>query len=146
MSEKEREPYERMTEDAFNSFEETSSDQTNYRPRMRHQDVRTWSLIAHLSGLAGYIIPFGMVAGPLLVWLLKRHEMPIVGEHARRALNFQLTVLIGLMISIPLMFVFIGIPLMILIGLAQLVFTIVAAIKVNEGEDYRYPFSLELVK
>jgi len=149
MSEQENRPYERMTDEAFNAFDESSFESNsskNWERGPGSEAERNWSTIAHLSGLAGYIIPFGMILGPLLVWLMKRDEMPVVGEHARRALNFQITVLIGIMISIPLMFIFIGVPMLILVGLGQLIFTIIAGVKANEGQDYEYPYSLDLVK
>jgi len=149
MSEQENRPYERMTDEAFDAFNESSFESNSSQNRGRgpgSEAERNWSTIAHLSGLAGYIIPFGMVLGPLLVWLMKKEEMPVVGEHARRALNFQITALIGIVISIPLMFLFIGVPLLILVGLGQLIFTIIAGVKANEGADYQYPYSLDLVK
>lgn len=148
MSERERNPYERMTEDAFDASHQTSfeSHQAQHRAPRPRVEQRNMATIAHLSALAGYVIPFGSVLGPLVVWLMNREEMPIVGEHARRALNFQLTMLIGIVISLFLIFVVIGIPLLIVLGLMQLVLTIVAVVKANQGEDYRYPYSLEFIK
>jgi hypothetical protein len=110
-------------------------------------------MLCHLSALAGYAIPFGNVLGPLLVWQIKKHEFPSVEEHGKAALNFQLTVLIalfvGIIATVLLSFVCIGfllIPVVVLIGLAGLVFAVVAGIKANNGEPYRYPWSLTLVK
>ena len=58
-------------------------------------EERTWSIAAHLSALAGLFIPFGSVLGPLVVWLVKRNEMPMVDRHGKEALNFQITVTIA---------------------------------------------------
>jgi uncharacterized Tic20 family protein len=115
--------------------------------------ARTWNMLCHLSALAGYIIPFGNVIGPLLVWQIKKNEFPSVEEHGKAALNFQLTVLIALFVggiaAVLLSFVCIGfllIPVVVLIALAGLIFAIIAGIKANNGEPYRYPWSLTLVK
>jgi uncharacterized Tic20 family protein len=111
------------------------------------KDEQNWAMICHLSALAGFLIPFGNIAGPLIVWLIKRAEMPLVDVHGKEALNFQITVSIAIAVCIPLMFVLIGIPLMVIIGLGALILTIMAAVKVSNGEfEYRYPFALRLLK
>lgn len=111
-------------------------------------------MLCHLSALAGFIgIPAGNVLGPLLVWQIKKHEIPSVEVHGKAALNFQLTVLIGVLVSFALGFIlaFICVGfLFFLVGgaiaLCGLIFAIIAGIKANNGEDYKYPYSLELVK
>jgi uncharacterized Tic20 family protein len=115
--------------------------------------ARTWNMLCHLSALAGYIIPFGNILGPLLVWQVKKNEFPSVNEHGKAALNFQLTVLIALVAggaaAFLLSFVCIGflfIPVVIAIALCGLIFAIIAGIKANNGEAYRYSWSLTLIK
>lgn len=110
------------------------------------QDEQTWGLIAHLSALAGFVIPFGNILGPLIVWLTKRDESAFVGDQAKEALNFQLTATVALVISFFLIFVAIGILLMPIIGIGVLVLTIVAGVKANEGRRYRYPLTIRFVK
>lgn len=56
-------------------------------------EARNWAMFAHLAALAGFILPFGNVLGPLVVWLVQRDRWPYVREHGREAVNFQLTVL-----------------------------------------------------
>ncbi len=113
--------------------------------REMNKDARTWGMLAHLSGFAGYIIPMGSIVGPLVVWLVKKNEYPFVDDQGKEALNFQITMLIGLLVCIPLIFVCIGIPLMIALGVLDIVFCILGAIKANEGVRYRYPFALRLI-
>jgi uncharacterized protein len=115
--------------------------------------ARTWNMLCHLSALAGYIIPFGNVLGPLIIWQIKKNEFPSVEEHGKAALNFQITVLIavfvGIVATVLLSFLCIGyllIPVVVAIGLCGLVFAVIAGIKANNGEPYRYPWSLTLVK
>ena len=110
-------------------------------------------MLCHLSALAGYVVPFGNVLGPLLVWQTKKNEFPSVEVHGKAALNFQLTVLIalfvGIIAAVLLSFVCIGFllfPVVIGIALCGLIFAIIAGIKANNGEAYRYPWSLTLVK
>ena len=110
-------------------------------------------MLCHLSALAGFVIPFGHILGPLIIWQLKKNEFPSVDIHGKTALNFQITISIAMLVCLALFFVlhficigFIFSPVMILIGLAGLVFSIIAGIKANNGEDYKYPYSFDLVK
>jgi hypothetical protein len=116
--------------------------------------ARTWNMLCHLSALAGFIgIPLGNVLGPLLVWQIKKNEFPSVDVHGKAALNFQLTVLLGVVAAasagLVLSFICIGFLLFFValaIGLAGLILAIVAGVKANNGEDYRYPYRIEFVK
>jgi uncharacterized protein len=121
-------------------------------------EERQWAMFAHLSALAGGIITAGWAGsigcfiGPLVIWLMKKDTMPFVGDQAKEALNFNITVAIIFFALFVLTLVTLGIgalltvPLMILVGIAWLVFTIIAAMKANSGERYRYPLTLRLVK
>ena len=111
------------------------------------KEEQNWAMFCHLAALVGFVIPFGNIVGPLVVWLIKRGEMPLVDTHGKEALNFQISVTIAILICIPLMFVLIGIPLMFAIGLAALILTIMAAVKISNGNlDYQYPFAIRLLK
>ena len=111
------------------------------------ESERTWGMLAHLSALAGLVVPLvGIVLGPLVVWLAKRDESVFVAAHAKEALNFNISVLLGAILCMLLMLVFIGVLLGTALFIAWLVMTLVAAIKASEGHPYRYPFSLRLVK
>lgn len=103
-------------------------------------------MLCHLSALSGFIIPFGSLLGPLVVWQIKKNQYPIVDDQGKEALNFQITVTLAAIVSAILIVLLIGIFLLIAVGIASLVFTIIAAIKANNGETYRYPFTLRLIK
>ena len=107
---------------------------------------KQWGLFAHLSSLAGLIIPFGNILGPLIIWQVKKDSLPFAADQGKEALNFNITIAIAAIISGLLTLVLIGFLLLPLVGLAWLVFTIIAAVKANNGEAYRYPFVLRLVK
>lgn len=121
-------------------------------PTPNEKDVRLWNMLCHLSALSGLIVPFGNILGPLLIWQIKKNEIPSVEAHGKAALNFQITVLIaavvGILVGIVLSFFCVGwllFPVVMLIGLAGLVFAVIAGIKANEGTDYEYPYSLKLI-
>jgi len=107
--------------------------------------IRSWSMLAHLSALAGYVVPFGSILGPILVWQLKKHEFPTVVAHAREALNFQLSCIVYLLVSALLIFVVIGLPLLVLVGLFNLICVIIAGIKANDGIAWRYPLTIRFL-
>ncbi|TWI10603.1 DUF4870 domain-containing protein [Aerolutibacter ruishenii] len=121
------------------------------------KEERQWAMFAHLSALAGGLLTsalggWGMFLGPLVIWLMKKDEMPFVADQAKEALNFNITVAAVLLILTVLGFVTLMIgfililPIMVLIGLAALVFIILAAVKANEGVAYRYPLTIRLIK
>jgi len=104
-------------------------------------------MLAHLSAFVGLVIPFfGGLLAPWITWLAWRDRSPFVGEQAREALNFNISVAIGWLVCGALTFVFIGILLGILLFFSWLTLTILAAIRASEGVHYRYPLSLRLVK
>ena len=103
-------------------------------------------MFAHLSALSGVVIPFGNIIGPLVVWQIKKDTLPFAADQGKEALNFNITMLIAAFIGFLLTFVLIGLVLLPLIGIAWLVFTILAGIKANEGVAYRYPYALRLIK
>jgi uncharacterized protein len=111
------------------------------------QDERTWGMIAHLSAFAVFVFPLGgNIIAPLIIWLTRRETSAFVEAEAKEALNFNISVSLGWIVCGLLTFVLVGIPLGVVLFLAWLVMTIVAAIKASEGAGYRYPFSLRLVK
>ncbi len=110
------------------------------------KDDRTWALLAHLSALAGYVIPFGNIVGPLIVWLIKKDQSWFVNDQGKEALNFQLSVTIYLIISAILVFVVVGIVLVIAVAIGALILVIIAAVRANEGITYRYPLTMRFIK
>ena len=110
------------------------------------QDERTWGMLAHLAAFAFFICPLGNVIGPLVVWLIKRDQSAFVADQGKEALNFNISVLIAVLVCGVLVFILVGILLWVALGIFWLAMTIVAAIKASEGIRYRYPFTLRLVK
>ena len=110
------------------------------------KDERMWGMLCHLIAFSGFIVPFGSLIGPLIIWLVKKDEMPFVDDQGKESLNFQLTMFIAVIVSIILMFVFIGFLLLGVIIIFQIVVVIIASIKASDGVRYRYPFAIRLIK
>lgn len=105
------------------------------------KEERTFAMLCHLLGLVTNFV------GPLVVWLIKKDTMPFVNEQGKEALNFYITVVIALIVSsflIPVFFI--GCALFAAVMIGAVVLTIMAAVKVNAGVHYRYPFALRLIK
>ena len=110
-------------------------------------EERQWAMFAHLSALLGLVTAgWACFLGPLIIWLVKKDTMPFVDDQAKEALNFNITVMIAGAICWILVFVLIGFLLLWALAIVWIVFTIIAAIKANEGVAYRYPFALRLIK
>ena len=116
-------------------------------PRISDEAARNWAAVCHLTGLA-WVLPvlFANIIVPLVVWLMKRESHPLIDRNGKEAVNFQISMTIYLVISGLLVFVFIGIVLVPAVLLADLVLAIIAAIKTQEGKEYRYPVTIRLVK
>jgi uncharacterized Tic20 family protein len=102
-------------------------------------------MFAHLSTFAGHVIPFGHLAGPLVVWCLKKDEMPFVNDQGKEALNFQITMTIAFIVAGLSILVLAGFVLLPAVWLFDVIVTIIAAVKANEGVSYRYPLTLRFV-
>ncbi len=111
-----------------------------------NDNERKWGMAIHLSALIGLLLPLGLVLGPMIVWMLKKNEGEFFNAQGKKAVNFQLTILIAA-------FVFALLSLMIrplmslafMAGLAGIVFAIIAGVKVKKGDSYNYPFSFKFL-
>ena len=118
-------------------------EQTQSEPK---PEERSLGLACPLLALAGLVVPFGNILGPLIMWLVKKDESAFVDDQGKEALNFNITISIAGFIAFLLMFVVIGGLLLPIIGIFWLVMTIIAAVKANGGERYRYPLTIRLIK
>src|ERR1041385_7834373 len=107
--------------------------------------IRMWNMLCHLSALSGFIVPFGNILGPLLVWQIKKNEFPSVIEHGKAALNVQLTILIAVLVALfaGLVLIIIGIGILLIFGamalhLVAVIFAIIAGVNANDGKPYKY--------
>ena len=104
------------------------------------KDDRLFAMLAHLLGIVTLFI------GSLIIWIIKKDDSEFIGDQAKEALNFQITVFIGYAISTVLMCFVVGYFLWMAIYVADIVFCIIAGMQANNGVRYRYPFCLRLIK
>jgi uncharacterized Tic20 family protein len=110
------------------------------------QDERLWGKLCHLSAFAGYLIPFGNIIGPLVIWLIKKDESQYVDKHGKSSLNFEISITIYILISILLIFIIIGIPILIGIGVYHIIVVVIASVRAFEGQLYDYPLTMIFVR
>ena len=116
--------------------------------------ARNWATLTHLSSFTGYISGIGYIAGPVTMWLLRKDRWEFVDEHGKEAVNFNISLLIFAVASFLLVAVFsafagsFGVIAIVIIAvwIAHAIFTIMAAVKANAGESFRYPLSIRFVK
>ena len=143
---------------------------------MNRNNENTNAFLIHISAFAGYIIPFGSVIVPLILWQTQKDKSEFLNEQGKEAVNFNIsyalyTFILGLSI-IPFAFGsfirhirhyddfdfdfnfsggdFFGIfgigSIIGLIGLVKIALIIIAALKSKEGENYKYPFTIKFIK
>lgn len=105
----------------------------------RDQETRQWAMFIHFSLLAGWVVPFAGLVVPILLWQMKKDELPGIVPHAHVVLNWIVTSLVYALISLVLTIVLIGILGFIVLAIATLIFAIVGGVKANEGKVWEYP-------
>lgn len=104
------------------------------------KDDKNMAMLCHLLAI------FTGFLGPLIIWLIKKEDSKFVDDQGKEALNFQLTVLIAMIVSSLLFVICIGPFVMAGVCIANLVFCIMAAVKTSKGEAYRYPVNVRFIK
>lgn len=108
--------------------------------------TRNYAMGVHLIALVGLLVPFGNIIGPLVMWLIKREQSPVIDAAGKEALNFQISCTIYAVVSALMIFILIGIPLLFVVGVISVVFAIIAAVKASNGEFYRYPLTIRFLR
>lgn len=103
-------------------------------------DERTMGMLCHLLGI------FTNFVGPLIIWLIKKDSSPYVDEQGKNALNFQLSFLIYYTVSGIFCIVLIGFVALWILEILALIFGIIGTVKASNGEFYKYPMAIELIK
>ena len=107
----------------------------------------TWATFCHVGALSLYLgIPFGHIVVPLVIWLIKKNEFPYVDEQGKESLNFQISMTIYALITGLLFFALVGFLIFPVLVLVHVIFTITAIVKTNQGEHYRYPITIRIIK
>jgi len=119
-------------------------DPNNFRPW--GMDEKQYLLLMHLSQFAGYVFPLAGIILPIVMWSTNKDFSKHIDEHGKMIINFMISFFIYFIISFILVFVFIGFFLLIILGICSIVFTIIGAIRANEGRFYRYPLTIDFIK
>jgi len=115
-------------------------------------EERQFGMFIHLSSLIGFFIPFGNIVAPLILWQIKKNESAFIDDQGKEAVNFNITLaLAGLALMLLTVITFglgavLTVPAGLALAIGWLVFAIIAGIKANEGQAYRYPVTLRLIK
>ncbi|TVQ29252.1 MAG: DUF4870 domain-containing protein [Wenzhouxiangella sp.] len=114
------------------------------------RETRNWATILHLSVLAGLVIAFAGLLAPVVIYLVKRDELPGLEPHSKVVFNWVISAIIyfavGLILTVTLVGAILGIPLMLAVGVLSIVFPIIGGIKASEGEVWPYPLSIPIFK
>jgi len=126
---------ETPAEQNVNTEQPVGAEQTEIK-----KDDRNMAMLCHLLAI------FTGFLGPLIIWLIKKDDSPFVDDQGKEALNFQLTVLIAMVVSGFLTIICIGAVMLVAVWIVDIIFCILASIKASRGEAYRYPMSIRFIK
>jgi uncharacterized Tic20 family protein len=110
------------------------------------ESERNWAMLCHLSAFACFFFPFGGIIGPLICWLSRKDEYAWVDENGKASMNFQLSMLLYMVLAIPLCFILIGIPIVIFLGFLKVICIIIASVKASKGEKFKYPLAIPFIQ
>jgi uncharacterized Tic20 family protein len=114
------------------------------QPPLRQDQERLWAMLAHLLSFVAAYIALGFLA-PLVVLLVFGQRSAFVRAHAVESLNFNLTWLLYAVVAVILAFLLIGIPILVALGIAYVILVIIASVRANNGEFYRYPLTIRFI-
>ncbi|HSQ77993.1 MAG TPA: DUF4870 domain-containing protein [Nitrospirota bacterium] len=110
------------------------------------KEERTYAMFCHLGALSGFVVPFGNIIVPLVLWLIKKDSSPFIDMNGRESLNFQISMLIYSLISAVLILIVVGIFLLAGLWIFNLVIVIIAGVRAESGEQFKYPLTIRFIK
>ena len=103
-------------------------------------------VLTHLSQLITLVIGFGSLILPLILWLTNKEKVYQMDAHGKTILNFQISLVIYMLVCIPLILFFgLGLLGLLFLGIIAFIFPIINAVKVGNGEEPKYPLSLSFI-
>ncbi len=103
------------------------------------RETRQWAMFIHFSILAGWAIPLAGLIVPIILWQIKKDELPGIVPHAHVVLNWIVSSLVYALICFVLVFVLIGILGFMALAIVTIIFAVIGGLKANEGEVWEYP-------
>ena len=114
--------------------------------RQEDEATREWSMYLHLSLLAGFAIPMAGFIAPIIIWQVKKDELPEVDVHGKIVTNWIISSLIYTVVSLFLVFLVIGIPCLVVLGILNIAYPIIGGLKANNGEVWHYPMTIRFIR
>jgi uncharacterized Tic20 family protein len=112
----------------------------------KERQTRQCAMFLHLSLLAGFLVPFAGLIVPIVIWQLKKEELPGIDAHGKVVVNWIISGIIYVILCCLLIIVIAGIPLLIALFVVGIIFPIVGAIKANDGIVWNYPLTITFLK
>ncbi len=106
------------------------------------RQTRQWAMFLHLSLLAGILVPFAGLLLPIVIWVIKKDELPGIDPHGKMIVNWIISCVIYGVVSGLLILVIVGIPLLLTLCALGVIFPIIGAIKASEGVLWKYPLTI----
>lgn len=109
-------------------------------------ESRKWGMWCHLSSLIGFLLPFGSIIAPIIIWQMKKDVSLFVDEQGKESVNFQISMTIWMILSCVLAIVVIGLVFLAILAVLSIVWIIMAGVQANEGKLFRYPLTIRFIK
>jgi uncharacterized Tic20 family protein len=114
----------------------------NLQPVPSDSQVRLWAMAMHLSQLANCIVPAAGIIIPIVIWQVKKNEMPELDVHGKIIANWLISALIYSVMSVLLLFALVGFILLPVLAVLAIIFPIIGGVKANNGEVWKYPLTI----
>lgn len=109
-------------------------------------ETQRWGMFLHLSMLTGFVIPFAGFILPFIIWQTKKNDLPGIEVHGRNAANWIISQVLYYAVFGILSFMLIGIPFLVVVFVLSIIFPIIAGVKSNNGDVWKYPLSIRFLK
>ena len=110
------------------------------------KDERTWGMWLHLSQLANFVAPMAGLVAPIVIWQLKKDQLPALDSHGKNAVNWLISSAIYALFGLLTFFFVVGFFILMAVAALGVVFPIIAGIKANNGEVWKYPLTISFLK
>lgn len=141
-----------LTEEEFQREKELAlTEDSASRPLLDTNDKKfgmsdeTYNVVLHLSQYCSFVVPYLGIVAPIGLWMMNKDDDPIVDEHGRNVINWNISLLIYSTICAILIFFLIGLLLIWIPILMGLIFPVIGAVKAKDGVIWKYPFSIKFL-
>lgn len=108
-------------------------------------EAKQMGLFLHLSQFLGFVIPFGGIIAPIVIWQTQKDKYPALDAHGKMVANWLISVVIYALVCGVLSLVLIGLVGLLALAVISVVFPIIGAVKANNGEFWEYPLTIKFL-